>query len=138
VAQTKKKKRSTKHRGNAAGVVEARGRTGRKVDEKGSKGSKPAKPAASSRPRGGNEARLARLGKPPTWKSALWRAVAATAIFFVILLLAFKQKPAQALALSGFMLLVYIPLGYYTDLMLHRRFMRKQAAARGGGSKGGR
>ena len=32
MAQTKKK-RSTKHRGNAAGVVEARGRTGRKLTE---------------------------------------------------------------------------------------------------------
>ena len=131
MAQTKKKKCSTKHRGNAAGVVEARGRTGRKLDEKERKAAKP-KSSASGRPATGKDARLARLGKPPTWKSALWRAVAATAIFFVILLIAFKQKPGQALALSGFMLLVYIPLGYYTDLMLHRRFLRKQAAARGG------
>ncbi len=132
MAQTKKKKRSTKHRGNAAGVVEARGRTGRKLDEKERKAAKPKSSSSSGRPTTSKDARLARLGKPPTWKSALWRAVAATAIFFVILLLAFQQKPGQALALSGFMLLVYIPLGYYTDLMLHRRFLRKQAAARGG------
>lgn len=131
MAQTKKKKRSTKHRGNAAGVVEARGRTGRKLDEKERKATKSAS-SSPGRPATSKDARLARLGKPPTWKSALWRALAATAIFFVILLLAFQQKPGQALALSGFMLLVYIPLGYYTDLMLHRRFLRKQAAARGG------
>ncbi len=30
MAQTKRKKRTTKHRGNAAGSIEARGRTGRK------------------------------------------------------------------------------------------------------------
>ena len=102
------------------------------TDEKERKAAKPKSSSSSGRPTTSQDARLARLGKPPTWKSALWRAVAATAIFFVILLLAFQQKPGQALALSGFMLLVYIPLGYYTDLMLHRRFLRKQAAARGG------
>ena len=39
MAQTKRK-RQTKHRGNAAGVVESRGRTGRKptADEKSGKG----------------------------------------------------------------------------------------------------
>lgn len=128
MAQTKKKKRSTKHRGNAAGVVEARGRTGRKPEP-----AKGAKKSSGGGRRTGPEARLARLGKPPTWKSAFYRAVAATVIFFVILLFLFKQKPAQALALSGFMLLLYIPLGYYTDLMMHKRFLRKQAQARAAG-----
>jgi hypothetical protein len=31
----------------------------------------------------------------------------------------------QALALGGFMLLLYIPLGYYTDTMFYRRRQRK-------------
>ena len=119
MAQTKRKRRS-KHRGNAAGLVEQRGRTGRKPDPKEQKKSTAA------------ENRIARLGKPPSWRSAANRAVIATGIFFLVILLAFKQKPVPALGLAGFMLLVYIPLGYYTDLALHRRYLRKQAAGQQG------
>ena len=52
MAQTKKK-RSTKHRGNAAGGVESRGRTGRKLtaEERGknakARGGTPAKPEST-------------------------------------------------------------------------------------------
>ena len=121
MAQTKRKRRS-KHRGNAAGLVEQRGRTGRKPD--------PGEQKKSSA-----ENRMARLGKPPSWRSAANRALIATGIFFLVILLAFKQKLGPALGLAGFMLLIYIPLGYYTDLALHKRFLRKQAAARQQGKK---
>ena len=49
MAQTKRK-RQTKHRGNAAGVVESRGRTGRKptADEKSGKATESAKARRSS------------------------------------------------------------------------------------------
>ena len=122
MAQTKRKRRS-KHRGNAAGLVEQRGRTGRKLDPKEKK-----KAAAT-------DSRVARLGKPPSWRSAANRALVATGIFFVVFLLAFKQKVGPAIALAGFMLLIYFPLGYYTDLALHKRFLRKQAMARQQGNK---
>ena len=57
MAQTKKK-RSTKHRGNAAGVVETRGRTGRKPTDAEKK------PAAT----GGK--RQDRFDRPPSWREA--------------------------------------------------------------------
>jgi drug/metabolite transporter (DMT)-like permease len=116
VAQTKKKRR-TKHRGNAAGMVEARGRTGRKPDAP--KGGKPrSKEEARQR-------RLERFTQPPTWRGALTRAIFATIFFGVVLVLLFERPVEQAVPLSAFMLLIYVPLGYFTDLFFYRRRMRK-------------
>ena len=58
MAQTKRKRR-TKHRGNAAGTIETRGRTGR-----------PASPDEKKK-QARMTARDKRLNTPPTWKSAL-------------------------------------------------------------------
>jgi len=113
MAQTKRK-RQTKHRGNAAGVVETRGRTGRKP-EASEKGGKP----------DSKQARIDKLNTPPTWRSAINRSAVATVIFVVLILIAFHQKPAAAIGLAAFVFLFYIPLGYYTDLMLYRRRMKK-------------
>src|SRR6476660_1054559 len=112
-----KRKRQTKHRGNAAGVVEARGRTGRKPtdEERKSKG----KLTAQQR-------REERLSKPPTWAGAAQRALIATIIFVVALLVLFKEPAARVAALSGFILLLYIPMGYYTDLFMYRRRQAKK------------
>jgi hypothetical protein len=117
MAQTKKKRRSTKHRGNAAGMVEARGRTGRPLSEAEKKSQ--VKQTAAER-------RLARMERPPSWQAAANRAVIATAIFAVALLLLFGQKPSAVLALAGFMFLIYIPLGYYTDTFIYRRRMKQK------------
>ena len=117
MAQTKRK-RQTKHRGNAAGSIEARGRTGRKptADErKGSGG----KLTAQQR-------REERLSKPPTWAGAAQRALFATIIFVVALLVVFKEPVSRVIALSGFILLLYIPMGYYTDLFMYRRRQAKK------------
>jgi hypothetical protein len=118
MAQTRKK-RKTKHRGNAAGMIEARGRTGRKPtgSEKG-----------KSDPRkGGKAAPGHRLDSPPSWKGAAGRAAGASLIFFVALVLLFKRPPLPSLAIAVLMLAVYTPLGFYTDLWIHRRRMRRQA-----------
>ena len=61
MAQTKRKRR-TKHRGTAAGTIEARGRTGRPPS--------PEEKKKQSR----MDARERRLNTPPTWKSSLMRA----------------------------------------------------------------
>jgi hypothetical protein len=128
MAQTKRK-RQTKHRGNAAGKVEARGRTGRKPTESERKGA--GKDDARAR-------RLARLDQPPTWRGALNRAFIATGLFLVLLLLFFRsQQIGPKLGIAAFMLLLYVPLGYYTDLFIYRRRqarkLREQAAKRPGG-----
>jgi Flp pilus assembly protein TadB len=122
MAQTKKKRRS-KHRGTAAGTIESRGRTGRKPEATEKKSSK------SERSR---EQRLARLDRPPTWRSAANRALIAAAVFLVAVIALFGQKPLAALSLAAFMVLVYLPMGYYTDLFMYRR-RQKQKAKKGGG-----
>ena len=118
MAQTKRKRR-TKHRGNAAGSIESRGRTGRKPtpDERKTK----AKQTAQQR-------REERLSKPPTWSGAAQRALLATVIFIIALLLVFKEPVSRVIALSGFILLLYIPMGYYTDLFIYRRRQAKKLA----------
>jgi len=116
-----KKKRKTKHRGNALGMVETRGRTGRKptASEKTTKGKAGA--AASNGPRPN------RLDNPPTWRNALVRAVFASIAFFGILVLLLKRPMAAsgmvAVAMVGF----YTPLGYFTDLWIYRRRMKRKA-----------
>lgn len=121
MAQTKKKRR-TKHRGNAAGQVEARGRTGRR-------------PTAAERKPSARELRMQRLDRPPTWRSAASRAAVAAGLFFALLLLFFRdQALASKAGIAAFMLLVYIPMGYYTDMFVYRRRqarrLREQAARR--------
>ena len=116
MAQTKKKRR-TKHRGNAAGIVETRGRTGRK-------------PTAAERKAdaklSAREARLDRFDRPPTWRSAANRALVAAVLFVIVIVIAFDRPMSEAIALAGFMLLLYIPLGYYTDMLMYRRRQAKK------------
>jgi hypothetical protein len=120
MAQTKRKRR-TKHRGNAAGMIEVRGRTGRKPtsDERKS----PAKLTAQQR-------REERLNKPPTWAGATQRAAIATVIFVIALLVVFREPATRVIALSGFILLLYIPMGYFTDLFMYRRRQAKKLQAK--------
>jgi Flp pilus assembly protein TadB len=122
-----KRKRRSKHRGTAAGTIEARGRTGRKPTATEKKASK------SEQTR---EQRLARLDRPPTWRSAANRALIAAAVFLVAVIVLFGQKPLAAISLAAFMVLVYLPMGYYTDLFMYRR--RQKQKAKRAASKGGR
>jgi hypothetical protein len=118
MAQTKKKRRS-KHRGNAAGMVETRGRTGRP-------------PSAAERKLSDKELaaqrRRDRMMREPTWKAASTRAGLAAIVFGVLLIFAFKTAIAQAIALTGMVFVFYIPLGYYTDQFVYRRRVKSAAA----------
>ena len=116
MAQTKRK-RHTKHRGNAAGAIETRGRTGRKPTPEERKTQ--AKLTAQQR-------REERMSKPPTWAGAAQRAALATVIFVIALLVVFREPVSRVIALSGFILLLYIPMGYFTDLFLYRRRQAKK------------
>ena len=109
-----KRRRSTKHRGNAAGVVETRGRTGRR-------------PTSSERKAAKGAGRPNRFDEPPTWSGAFKRALVAVAIFVAVVLFVFRQNVPAAISLSVFMLAMYVPLGYYTDLWLYRRRQRQKA-----------
>jgi hypothetical protein len=121
MAQTKKKRKS-KHRGNAAGMVEARGRTGRKPtsDEKSGKSGRDSKSDVSG-------VRPHRLDRPPTWKGAMFRAAVASASFFAVLVLFFKRPAQPSAVVAVLMILVYTPLGYVTDMWIHKRRLAKKA-----------
>jgi hypothetical protein len=123
MAQTKRR-RQTKHRGNAAGMVESRGRTGRKptVEEKSGK-------PITARDR---EQRVPRADRPPTWLGAFYRAMAAAVLMLLVSLLLLKLKhPNQAIALFPIVLIAYIPISYYTDLWLFKRRQAAKAKAAG-------
>ena len=123
MAQARRRRR-TKHRGNAAGVVEARGRTGRKptAAEKSGTG------AGTGRAR---ESRLERSNRPPTWRGAFYRAMFAAVLLLLASLLLLK-KPTQAIVLFPIVLLLYTPISYYTDLWMFRRRQRNRARRTGG------
>jgi hypothetical protein len=123
MAQTKKK-RSSKHRGNAAGQIEARGRTGRKPTLEERKASD--KEIAAQK-------RRDRFLQPPTWRSAANRAAIAAIVFGLLLLLLFKQDPAQAVLLTFFVFFFYVPLGYYTDQLVYKRRAKIEAKKKAAG-----
>lgn len=118
MAQTKKKRRS-KHRGNAAGVIEARGRTGRPPSAEERKAAEKASAA---------DRRRARMMREPTWNSAAKRAALAAIVFGVLLVFAFQTPVGQSISLTAFVFLFYIPLGYYTDQFIYRRRVKLEAA----------
>jgi Flp pilus assembly protein TadB len=113
MAQTKRK-RTRKHRGTPAGTIERAGRTGRPQTREDAK--------QISRQR-----RQERLDRPPTWRGAVNRAAIAATVFAVLVVLAFGRSVAQGAILAGFMFLLYIPLGYMTDMAIHRYRRRKKA-----------
>lgn len=109
-----KRRRQTKHRGNAAGMVETRGRTGRPVSPSERGG------AAKASGRGG---RVDRYSQPPTWKSVAIRAGITTVLFMVVIAL-LRKNILLALGMGVLMFLIYLPFGYYTDNYLYKRRQR--------------
>jgi hypothetical protein len=118
MAQTKKKRRR-KHRGTQGGRVDPNRR--------------PARPRsraeAKARARAGAK-RAPRVDAPPTWRNSALRGIGAAVIFTILLLVIFKRPAAAALGLGAFMLIFYIPAGYYIDTMMWRR--RERARMRSG------
>ena len=124
MAQTRRK-RQTKHRGNATGAVVARGRTGRKPTA--AEKSESARTEAEKR-----ERRLERLNRPPTWRNAFTRALIAAVAVLVLGLTLLKMNAQAVATLFPLVLLIYVPVSYYTDLAIYKRRMRKQAAGSSG------
>jgi len=62
--------------------------------------------------------------QPPTWSGAIGRAGFGAAIFFVAVVLIFKQGLGQSLGFAALVFLLYIPMGHTLDLFLYRRRMR--------------
>ena len=122
MAQTKRKRRS-KHRGNAAGTIETRGRTGRKATAEEQK--KAAK-RGSARP-----TRAERMSQPPSWNRAALRAAAASGLLFVLTQIGLFQDDvpvSQAIVVCLVATLIYIPLGYAFDSWMYKRFSRPKTS----------
>jgi hypothetical protein len=123
MARSTRNRRSSKHRGNAAGMIETRGRTGRKPTA-GEKGSAARPGASKSR----TSTRRNRYDKPPTWKgSAIRGAIAAALVYVVIAVLNRHSSAVSELLLVPVVLAIYIPLIHYTDNYMYRRQLRKKA-----------
>jgi hypothetical protein len=126
MAQTKRK-RQTKHRGNAAGVVESRGRTGRKPTVAEKRDGVAAKGKGAPRKRGD------RFDDPPTWRGAFFRALAAAVLMVAVSLFLFaKKNPAEAFLIFPVALGAYTPISYYSDMWAYNRRKREKAKQAGG------
>ena len=117
-----KRRRQSKHRGNAAGGIEARGRTGRPL-------------SASERKTAPREQRREeRLNRQPTWRSAAQRAALAGVMMFAVLLFIgpkhSKDRLLSALIYAVLATVLYVMIGYYLEMFLWRRRMAKKTTRR--------
>lgn len=127
MAQTKRK-RTRKHRGNAAGIVERPAHNSRGTTASTSSRKRPMtkeEQRADVRRR-----RQERMNRPPTWKGAAQRAAVAAALFAVLITIFFKESVGTSISLAAFMLVVYIPLSYITDRALYNWRQKKAGTPR--------
>ena len=121
MAQTKRKRHS-KHRGNAAGGIVARGRTGRP-------------PTAEEKKRTDRDSRREeRLNRKPTVRGAAQKALLGAAFMFVFALFLIHPKHGgnrliPALIEAVIAGLLYFAAMYYFESAMWRRRMKKKAAA---------
>jgi hypothetical protein len=119
MAQTRKRRRK-KHRGTQGGSLDTSKRRARPRTRE----------EARARAKADRSKRGPRVDAPPTWRSAVIRGGFAAVIFTALLLLIFKRPAGEALGFGAFMLVFYIPAGYYIDQMMWRR--RERAKMRDG------
>jgi hypothetical protein len=119
MAQTKKK-RQRKRRGTQGGRIDTKGRAGRPRSRE----------EAKARARSGRKPSGPKADLPPTWRSSAIRGLFAAVIFGILLLVIFKRPPGIAAAFAGFMLVFYIPAGYFIDMTLWRRRERQRIRER--------
>ncbi len=125
-----KRKRQTKHRGNAAGVVESRGRTGRKPTA----GEKSGDARTLAREK---EKQLDKRDRPPSWRAAFTKAMFASIVLLLVVILVLKQSN-QAISLFPIVLALYTVISYVTDKFMYDRRQRKKAMQGGGGKAASR
>jgi hypothetical protein len=119
VAQTRKKRRR-KHRGTQGGRVDASRRAARPQSRAEARARARSRVSAKKGPR---------VDNPPTWRGAIGRGAIAAPIFAVLLLVIFGRSPGTAIGLGTFMLVLYIPAGYYIDMTMWRRRERARMRA---------
>ena len=120
MAQTKKKRRR-KHRGTQGGRIDTKRRSRPRSREE-------AKAQARSRRSGAKP--NSKADSPPTWRGSVNRGLIAALIFAALLLAIFKRPLLPSLGLGAFMLLFYVPAGYYIDTMMWRKRERARIRER--------
>lgn len=106
-----KKRRQSKHRGNAAGMIETRGRSGGRE-------AAPGKSSGAAGPRVPSE---------PSWQRSATKALIPVAILLPFLL--FTQKDASVLGIAMLCVLaylLYVPLAFYTDRWVYNRYVKRR------------
>ena len=121
MAQTKKK-RNRKRRGTQAGSIDTR-KKARPRNRQEARGRSKSKSSGQNRVQKG-DAR-------PTVVRAILRGLNASACSVVLWVLSFKKTLPQALPVGAFLLVFYIPAGYYMDSVLWRRRERARIRAAG-------
>jgi hypothetical protein len=119
MAQTRKK-RQRKRRGTQGGRVDPNPRRSRPRTRE------EAKAQARSKRRPTTKDDL-----PPTWRNSFVRGLFAAVVFAALLILIFKKSVGPSLIFGAFMLAIYVPSGYYIDMVLWRRRERARIRARG-------
>jgi Flp pilus assembly protein TadB len=119
MAQTNKKRRR-KRRGTQGGRVDPNPRRSRPRTRAEAK----AQATAKRRPTGPKE------DLPPTWRNSFLRGLFAAVVFAVLLILLFGRPVGVSLLFGLFMLVFYVPAGYYIDMTLWRRRERARIRAR--------
>jgi Flp pilus assembly protein TadB len=115
------KKRRRKRRGTQGGRIDS-----------GSRRSRPrSREEAKARARSRRKP-TTREDLPPTWRSSFTRGLIAAVIFAVLLVLLFGRSLGSSLVFAAFMLVFYVPAGYYMDMTLWRRRERARIRARQG------
>jgi len=125
MAQSKNKRRR-KRRGTQGGRIDTGGRRSKPRSREEAR--------ARARSGGGSRSSAKKKDLPPTWKSAAIRGVGAAVIFVLLLLVLFKRPVGVSLAFGAFMLVFYIPTGYYIDLTMWRKRERQRIRDRNGTS----
>jgi hypothetical protein len=113
-----------------------RGTQGGKIDTGGRRSRPQSRQEARQRARSGGGSRSTTKKKdlPPTWKGSALRGIFAAVIFVLILLVLFKRPVGVSLAFGAFMLVFYIPTGYYIDMTMWRKRERQRIRDREGTS----
>lgn len=119
MAQTNKKRRR-KRRGTQGGRVDPNPRRSKPRTRAEAK----SQAMAKRRPTGPKE------DLPPTWRNSFVRGIFAAVIFAVLLIVLFKRPVPASLVFGFFMLIFYVPAGYYIDMTLWRRRERARIRAR--------
>ena len=110
-----------------------RGTQGGRIDTGGSRGRPRTRAEARNRARsGGSKSATKKRDLPPTWKGSAYRGLFAAAVFVLILLALFKRPLGISLAFGAFMLVFYIPTGYYIDMTMWRKRERARIRDREG------